>query len=64
MRRLALLFVKSSCQPVLLVAANQIADGLCAEAGRLGDLRGAGALGEVEQGEGAQDYADLLDAAF
>ena len=60
----ALLFIKSSFQSVLLVAANQIADGLCAETRRLGDLRGAGTLGEVKECEGAEDYANLLDAAF
>jgi hypothetical protein len=60
----ALLFVKSAFQPVLLVTANQIADGLRAETGRLGDLWGAGAIGEVKECEDAEDYADLLDAAL
>jgi len=60
----ALLLVKSSFQPVLLVAADQIADGLRAQAGRLGALRSARAIGEVKEGEGAEDDADLLDGAF
>jgi len=49
---------------VLLIAPNQVADGLRGEADRLGHLRCAGAVGKVKQCQGAEDNADLVDAAL
>ena len=57
------LLVQRPLQTALLVTTADIAYGLGSERDHVGDLRCAGALGQLQQSQGTQDDPNLLDAA-
>jgi hypothetical protein len=59
----ALLFEKRGLQTALLIPAADVADRLCRQRDDLGDLRRAGAFGQLTQRQGAQNHPHLLHAS-
>jgi hypothetical protein len=57
------LLVQGTSQPLAVVAMGDSADGLRGQGERSSDLRCSHALGQLLQGQGAQDDAHLLNAA-
>lgn len=60
----SLLLMESALQSGLLVAVAESTNGLWGERNRLGDLGSTDVLSQLQQRQGAQDHADLLNAAF
>ena len=58
-----LFFVQCALQAALQIPTADAAYGFGSERDYIGDLRCAGALCQLQQSQGAQDHANLLDAA-
>ena len=56
-------FIQCPLQTALLVTTANIPYGLGSEWDKVGDLRSAGALGQLQQSQCPQDDPNLLDAA-